>query len=94
MSSFFKQLTITSVAASLYAMTFVAFVSLCAPLALCCDSIYWGEVPYRTKPVLAHVTNVPQEGYIPITYTKKSSRVAIRRLHFQKVWWSPLVAWQ
>ena len=85
-SSFFKQLTITSVAASLYAMTFVAFVSLCAPLALCCDSIYWGEVPYRTKPVLAHVTNVPQKGYIPITYTKKSSRVAIRRLHFQKVW--------
>ena len=58
---FFKQLTIASVTTSFYAMTFVAFVGLCASLALCCDPIYWSEVPFRTKPVLAHVTNVPQE---------------------------------
>ena len=76
MSWFFKQLTMASVAASFYAMTFVAFVGLCAPLALCCDPIYWGEVPFRTKPVLTHMTNVPQEEYIPITYATKSSRVA------------------
>ena len=36
-SSFLKQLTIASVAALLYAMTFVTFVALCVPLALCCD---------------------------------------------------------
>ena len=75
-SWFFKQLTIASAAASLYAMTFVAFVGLCAPLALCCDPIYWGEIPFRIKPVLAYVTNAPQESYIPITYATKSSRVA------------------
>ena len=34
---FSKQLTIASVAALLYAMTFVTFVALCVPLALCCD---------------------------------------------------------
>ena len=75
-SWFFKQLTIASVAASFYAMTFVAFVGLCGPLALCCDPIYWGKVPFRTKPMLSHVTNVPQEEYVPITYATKSSRVA------------------
>ena len=76
MSWFFKQLTMASVAASFYAMTFVAFVGLSAPLALCFDPIYWGETPFRSKPVLSHVTNVPQEEYVPITYATNSSRVA------------------
>ena len=47
-SLFFKQLTVASVAASFYAMTFVVFVGLSAPLALCFDPIYWGETPFRT----------------------------------------------
>ena len=83
-SWFFKQLTIANVAASFYAMTFVAFIGICAPLALCYDPIYWGEVPFRTKPVLAHVTNAPQEGYIPIIHAKKSARVPDLACGFSK----------
>ena len=83
-SSFLKQLTIASVTASLYAMTFVAFVSLCATLALCCDPIHLGKVPSRIMPVLAHVTNVPQEGYIPIIHAKKSARVPDLACGFSK----------
>ena len=76
-SWFFKQLTIASVAASFYAMTFVAFVGLYAPLALCFDPIYWVKTPFRSKPVLSHVTVVPQAECVPIsTYAKNSSRVA------------------
>ena len=76
---FFKQLTIASAAASLYAMTFVTFVGLCAPLALCCDPIYWGEIPFRIKSV-----NAPHESYIPITYAAKTSRVADLTYSFSK----------
>ena len=76
-SWFFKQSTVASVATSFYAMTFVAFVGICAPLALCFDPIYWGETPFRSKPVLSHVTGVSQAGYLPIsTYATNSSRVA------------------
>ena len=83
-SCFFEQLTIASAAASLYAMTFVTFIGLCAPLALCCDPVYWGEVPFRIKPVFVHVANVPQEGYIPIIHAKKSARVLDLACGFSK----------
>jgi hypothetical protein len=75
-SLFFKQLTVASVAASFYAMTFVVFVGLSAPLALCFDPIYWGETPFRNKSVLSHVRKMPQAEYVPITHTANSSRVA------------------